>query len=176
MSRFLADPKSKTYLKIVIYDATVHRGESLRVCRPYSHSDRPITLRSLAMQCSGLPRSEPSYNSSLSAAAQQEEVLSKLHDVRAMSYPFAATSYSNLGLALLGRALEVVSGSDERMLLAPPNQFSQLCAEHALTVLPNERWRASLGRRSFSRRSWHLSACTTVVRCIDPPRPSLPLH
>ena len=133
MSRFLADPKSKTYLKIVIYDATVHRGESLRVCRPYSHSDRPITLRSLAMQCSGLPRSEPSYNSSLSAAAQQEEVLSKLHDVRAMSYPFAATSYSNLGLALLGRALEVVSGSDERMLLAPPNQFSQLCAEHALT-------------------------------------------
>jgi len=70
---------------------------------PVRHSRRKITLRSLAMQSSGLPRETP-------AGDTEREILAAVGDLPLLHPQFSGTThYSNLGLAILGRALEKVS-------------------------------------------------------------------
>jgi CubicO group peptidase (beta-lactamase class C family) len=79
---------------------------------PYP-SKRPITLRSLAMHASGLPRETPEcYRCS------QEEILRKISGLYVLCEQYHGTHYSNLGLALLGRSLEVAAGKSwERFMV-----------------------------------------------------------
>ena len=65
-------------------------------------STRGITLRSLAMQSSGLPRETPS-------GSTEAEILTMIGALPLVHPRFSGTSYSNLGLALLGRTLEKVA-------------------------------------------------------------------
>jgi len=73
-------------------------------------SRRPVTLRSLVMHVSGLPREIPTLMSSDPLAKQEAMVLAEVANLTALSLPFVSTSYSNLGFALLGRALEKATG------------------------------------------------------------------
>lgn len=66
-------------------------------------SNRPITLRALAMHTSGLAREVPACPGCDEAAILSN--VSAQHRAYAM---FSKTSYSNLGIAALGRALEKV--------------------------------------------------------------------
>eukprot|EP00947_MAST-08B_sp_MAST-8B-sp1_P003035 g3035.t1 len=67
-------------------------------------SRRGITLKALAMQASGLQRENP-----LPGERNETKILEAIAESALLHPPFAATHYSNLGLALLGRALEKVS-------------------------------------------------------------------
>ena len=76
-------------------------------------SKRPITLRALAMQVSGLPR-EPPYPDNIPANATLNEVellvLKSLAGLTQISQQFTEPHYSNLGLALVGRAVGHAAG------------------------------------------------------------------
>jgi CubicO group peptidase (beta-lactamase class C family) len=65
---------------------------------PYP-SGRGITLRALAMHLSGLPREAPHGET-------EAEILAALSKLTVLSPQFAEAHYSNLGLSLLGRALQ----------------------------------------------------------------------
>ena len=65
-------------------------------------SRRPLTLRSLATQSSGLVREHPQL-------ANETAILAAIGRLELLHPMYATTHYSNLGLALLGRALEKVS-------------------------------------------------------------------
>ena len=71
---------------------------------PYK-SKRGITLRSLAMHASGMPRNVPLLGVSGEAA-----MLKAIAEMTVISPQYTQTHYSNLGIALLGRALEKVAG------------------------------------------------------------------
>jgi CubicO group peptidase (beta-lactamase class C family) len=101
---------------------------------PYP-SKRPITLRSLAMQsafslpsstfivhtqqqqqqqqpASGLPREIPTYEPDPKNASETEKrVLSSVSNLTVLSSMYMSVHYSNLGLALLGRAIEKVTNT-----------------------------------------------------------------
>lgn len=66
-------------------------------------SRRAITLRSLAMHASGLPREVPD-------GATEAEILRAVSQMEVLCPMYAQTHYSNFGIALLGRALERASG------------------------------------------------------------------
>eukprot|EP00939_MAST-03C_sp_MAST-3C-sp1_P001219 g1219.t1 len=72
---------------------------------PYS-SSRPITLRALAMQTSGLPREIPHYEAGSTAEDTEQRVLRAVANLTVLSGMYESPHYSNLGLALLGRAIE----------------------------------------------------------------------
>ena len=78
---------------------------------------RGITLRALAMHASGLPRELPVCRGGEQAsgagalsdeprACSEAEALGAARDALLLFPPFAGSAYSNLGVALLGRALE----------------------------------------------------------------------
>ena len=85
-----------------------------------SLSRRPITLRALAMHASGMPREVPNCDGNTAAAEaaaagfrsgsgsckDQAAILAAVANLTALCAPFYGTHYSNLGIALLGRALE----------------------------------------------------------------------
>lgn len=71
---------------------------------PYA-STRPLTLRALALHASGLPREIPSC-----FRCSQAEILSLVAELTPLCEQFGGTHYSNLGIALLGRALEMAAG------------------------------------------------------------------
>lgn len=68
-------------------------------------STRPITLRALAMHASGLPRETPEC-----PGCSQSQILARIAELEQLCEQFGGTHYSNLGIALLGRALEVPAG------------------------------------------------------------------
>ena len=71
-------------------------------------SKRPITLRALAMQVGGLPREAPESESLPPNATMQQtedDILRNLAKLTQISQQFTEPHYSNLGLALVGRAI-----------------------------------------------------------------------
>lgn len=73
-------------------------------------SHKKITLKSLAMQVSGLPREIPPYVNGATREETERNVLESIAaNLTQMSEMYASPHYSNLGLALLGRALEKAS-------------------------------------------------------------------
>ena len=71
-----------------------------------STSKRRLTLRSLAMHASGLPREWPLGSKTHTEA----EILASIGNASLQFPMYAHTAYSNLGLSLLGRTLEKVAG------------------------------------------------------------------
>jgi len=67
-----------------------------------SSSKRGLTLRALAMHASGLPREFPLG----SHTGTEAQILASIGNASLQFPQFAHTAYSNLGLSLLGRALE----------------------------------------------------------------------
>lgn len=61
-------------------------------------STRPVTLRSLAMHASGMVREVPTC-----LDCREDEILAAIGETYLLHPPFAATHYSNLGIALLAR-------------------------------------------------------------------------
>eukprot|EP00940_MAST-03C_sp_MAST-3C-sp2_P000448 g448.t1 len=77
---------------------------------PAARSRREITLKALAMQVSGLPREIPHYVPGATREETERRVLESIAtNLTQMSSMYASPHYSNLGLALLGRALEKAS-------------------------------------------------------------------
>ncbi|KAL6058890.1 Beta-lactamase-like protein 2 [Balamuthia mandrillaris] len=72
------------------------------VINPY-HTNRPITLRQLASHTSGLARSIPCYHR---GPCDEHYILERLAQEILLYPQYTRPHYSNLGLALLGRALE----------------------------------------------------------------------
>lgn len=68
---------------------------------PGFKSARPITLRSLAMHTSGLQREAP-------FGETEADILAAIGKSTLLFPPYATTAYSNLGIGLLGRALEKI--------------------------------------------------------------------
>mmetsp|Transcript_131308 Transcript_131308/g.420147 ORF Transcript_131308/g.420147 Transcript_131308/m.420147 type:complete len:302 (-) Transcript_131308:45-950(-) len=68
-----------------------------------------ITLRNLAMHASGMPRETPACTG-CGPPASTQEMLKHIADLEVLSRPWQTTHYSNLGVSLLGRALEVAAG------------------------------------------------------------------
>ena len=85
-----------------------------------------ITLRNLAAHLSGLPREVPFPCSFDGRACSEEEVLQVLNGTLPVLPPNRRFHYSNLGIALLGRALGHAAGEAE---------YEQLIAEHITTPL-----------------------------------------
>lgn len=73
-----------------------HLLPEFKIKSPYP-STRGITLRSLAMHVSGLPREHP-------AGETEAEILAAIAELCVLSPQFEQAHYSNLGIALLGRA------------------------------------------------------------------------
>lgn len=74
-------------------------------------SKRPITMRALAMQVSGLPREAPEsadLPANATMAQVELDVLRNLAGLSQIAPQFSQPHYSNLGLALVGRAVEKV--------------------------------------------------------------------
>ena len=67
-----------------------------------SYSRRGLTVRSLASQSSGLPREIP-------PGVNETEILKQVGNLELLRPMYSGVAYSNLGLAILGRALEKVS-------------------------------------------------------------------
>ena len=89
---------------------------------PY-RSTRGLTLRALATHSSGLVREVPEPCGA-SESCTEAEILTAVGNSTVLFEQFARTAYSNLGLAMLGRALEKVSGVTwetwvQREILAP---------------------------------------------------------
>jgi len=71
---------------------------------------RPITLRQIASHSSGLPREAPlDYMKNLNFPST-EEILNSLKEAELIFKPLSEFKYSNLGMALLGHALEKAAG------------------------------------------------------------------
>ena len=75
-----------------------HLMPEFSIRSPYP-SGRGVTLRSLVMHVSGLPREIP-------RGTTESEILEAISELTVLSPQFAQAHYSNLGLALLGRALQ----------------------------------------------------------------------
>ena len=80
-----------------------HLMPEFSIRSPYP-SNRGITLRSLAMHVSGLPREIPH-------GTTDAEILEAISELTVLSPQFAQVHYSNLGIALLGRALQRASNT-----------------------------------------------------------------
>jgi hypothetical protein len=83
-------------------------------------STRGLTLRALATHASGLPRETPS------AGATEQAILEAIGDAHMLFPMYSSTAYSNLGVALLGRTLEKVTGGFtwEEVRSSPPTTIS----------------------------------------------------
>ena len=101
---------------------------------PYP-SGRGITLRALAMHVSGLPREEPE-------GATEAEILEGISRMTVLSPQFAQAHYSNLGIALLGRALQRAANTTWEDYLA-----TEILAPLGMADSGNPPWPAAvLGR------------------------------
>jgi CubicO group peptidase (beta-lactamase class C family) len=102
-------------------DALSQYMADFRVLSPY-RSRRPITLRQLASHTSGLPRENP-----CGLNCTEAQVLSDVARQWTVWASYEQPHYSNLGFALLGRALAHAVGPDV--------QFEDWMAAHVLAPL-----------------------------------------
>jgi CubicO group peptidase (beta-lactamase class C family) len=120
-SGFMIASNSKIFTSVMMYQlrdrgllpqgldttvASIMRGwvePAAPVGSPSGKSRRGLTLRALATHSSGLPREVP-------AGTSEAEILANVGKGQMLFPQFASTAYSNLGLNLLGRAIEKVTG------------------------------------------------------------------
>jgi len=78
---------------------------------PTSFADSgPVTLRQVMTHMAGLPRECPIDRWAMSESPSIEAVLESLKDSEMVFAPMVKYKYSNLGIAILGHALEVAAG------------------------------------------------------------------
>lgn len=78
--------------------------------RPENPYDRPITLRHLMSHRSGLVREPPAGHYFDSTGTTLAETVRSLNGTRLVHAPGTETKYSNAGVAVVGRVLEVTAG------------------------------------------------------------------
>jgi CubicO group peptidase (beta-lactamase class C family)/D-alanyl-D-alanine dipeptidase len=77
---------------------------------PNNPFDEPITLRALMSHSSGLVREPPVGNYFETSEPTLEQTVTSLNDTTLVYAPGSKVQYSNAGIAVVGRVLEVVAG------------------------------------------------------------------
>ncbi len=99
--------------KLQLDDPLIEYIPGFKIKSPFKGT-RPITLRQIASHSSGLPREAPlDYMKTLEFPAI-EEILESLKEAELIFKPLTEFKYSNVGISLLGYALESISNQSYR--------------------------------------------------------------